>query len=1044
MADPVTSKAAKTPPLVVLSPTRHAALVAALDAAVAADPALAGARSLLLTPLTMLEALARDAVGALGDDVLAAERLRLLLALAATQMPALTAFRDVLGDSTPSSGISSSFPIPALAAAAIPCDDAVVHAGALVIVALAAGRVGKSTGLADPLLNNVLATALAAGPAEAVSRAIASGMGTDQVRALLAGLAAGHNGEDRRLSAVIATFLADACERARWACLETLFTQVRRDVAGSTWDAAGTGGIVEVDPRAACPGQPVSIRVEPVDDGPIIFLRTSATPETPLDAAHFLPLLEAKAASVVFAAQGRRSVARLADAVDAQTGVVTVTVPAGAHGGWVGFADPALLAETNDDRSALREQWDERNTGEPALRCAPVPIAAIPLLRNPPTPPRSPQARFDGGAPVILAASISPPVADPGGELRLKWRVQGATSVHVDPRPGVVEAEGEATVKAPEDRAHAEFVLVCESGCGDPLRRRLRARVRVRIRAIAADQPERTALALKLVGTPGKANVNVRLSSFAAAPARPLVAGEAFQLTATLSAADARGRAELRIGDEAKAMKLEGGKATITLPGRYAVDGLAGTVVFRAPDGEIDDRRDFGPLAFVTLRQRRLMVIRPGLATRDLHRVAAGEVARALDEARRTLAMEIDAAEPVWADDEELSLTEPADGPDVTATADLLERLHALAARTPGREDALWVAVVPKPPKSEFLRVEPAEAARAVAVCTPGALARLLDAELPAAEARVTRLRIAGTVDGASSIRLQPLRVEDRAAGPGARVESGLRAVALDAQGRVRASRAVRLLTADRPARLFVLLPITSDVTDLEIRIDDGQPPLPAMDPYGFGALCGDGSRDNPLALRRIHRSEGQPEVSGVETQGDGLAFEYGHTRSARSSIVVEAGGARGWGTVLRLQPCQEAGTLPVDRLRLRDDDRIRVAATDGWNTDFAPDVGLPIPRTPPFSVAARHAGGLRFWADVDEGGEPSIAWTLRELDGTGEVVGETAFEGTLVTVPRDFPGGDLTLTVVRGETAVSDTRTISRDGRVDCRRTELPEDAHA
>jgi hypothetical protein len=1035
MADPVTSKAAKTPPLVVLSPTRHAALVAALDAAVAADPSLAGARTLLLAPLDMLQALARDAVGALGDDVLAAERLRLLLALAATQMPPLTAFREVLGDPDASSA-ASHLGSALLDVPAVPCDDAVVHNGALVIVALAAGRVGKSTSLADPLLNNVLVTALAAGPAEALARALASGMEPAQLRALLAGLTSGGNAQDRRLSAVIATFLADACERARWACLEQLFTQVRGDVAGVTWDAAGTGGIVDVDPRTACPGQPVAIRVEPVPDGgPIIFLRAQPTaPEPPRDSAHVLPLLADRTASVVFAGQGRRSVARLPDAVDLQTGVVTVTVPAGAHVGWLGFADPALLAASNSAREELRQEWADRNTSDPVLRGAPVPVESIPLLRAPPTPPRSPQARFDGGAPVIVSASISPAVADPGGELRLAWRVQGG-AVHIDPRPGKVPNEGEIRVKAPEDHASAEFVLVCE-GCGDPLRRTLRSRVRVRIRSVAADQPERAAgVALKLVGSAAAASsVNVRFSALAAAP-QPLVAGEPVVVTATLNAADARGRPELVIDGETKGMKLDGATATITLPGRYAVDGLTGTVVFRAPDGEIDDRRDFGPIAFVTLRTRRLMVIRPGLLTRDLHRVDGDEVARAVEEARRALAMEIEADEPVWVDDEELSLAAAADGPDVSATTDLLERLHALAARTPGREDALWVAVVPRP-ENDFLRVEPAEAARAVAVCTPGALARLLDAELPEAEARVLRLRIAGTVDGGGSVRLQPLRVEDRAAGPGARVASGLRAVALDAQGRVRASRPVRLLTADRPARLFVLLPITNDATDLEIRVDDGQPPLPGMD-YGFGSilggLCDDGSRSDPRLVRRIHRSDGKPTVSDVELgDADALAFEYDHTRSARASIVVEAGGSGVWGTILRLGACQQAGTLPAGRLRLGEDDRVRVAATDGWNTDFAPDAGLPISQTAPFRVAARHAGGLRFWADADGTGDPIATWSFG---------GETA-TGSFVTLPEGFTG-ELTMSVERNEQVATDTRTISAGGRVDCRRTELSEVDH-
>ncbi len=1051
MPNPVRTKTAKPEPLVVLNPVRFSALVAALDAAVADDPSLAAARGLLLTPLTLLESLGRDAPGALGDDVLAAERLRLMLALAATHMPPLTAFRDVLGgDAKTGTTVSAA----ALAVPPIPCDDAVVHNGALVVIALAAGRVGKGTGLAEPLVSNVLVTALAAGPAEAVSRAIASGMGAGQVKALLAGLAHAENGQDRRLSAVIATFLADGCERARWACLEALFTQVRIDVARNVWDAAGSGGIVSVEPRIACPGDRITLRVErqerprPHKSGnatvPVLAI---GTPEATLDAEHFLKRLEKREASVVFASQGFRSVARLPDEVDPKKGTVVVTVPANARVGWLGFADPRLLEHTNRDRQALREKWSERNEREPALRGAPVPVESIPLLRNPPTPPRSPLARFDGGTPIILDASITPAVVDPGAELRLRWRVQGGKGVRIDPKPGTVAAEGEAVVAAPTDSVRAEFTLVGDNTCGDPVTRALQARVRVVIQSVVAEQPDRAApLPLKLVGAGAASQVKVRFNALAAgAPAQPLVAGEPFELTATLNAADARGRADLLLGDEVKPMKLEGARATITLPGRYAVDGLTGTVVFRAPDGEIDDRHDFGPLRFVILRSRRLMVIRPAVLGRDLDRVPAAEVDQAIDDARRALGMEIEAGEPAWIDDEELTLASPADGPEVTGTTDLLERLHALAARTVGLEDALWVALVPKPLEKDFQRVEPAEAARALVVCTPGALQAVLDAEPPAAEPRVSRLRISGSVDGAGSVRLQPLRVEDRAAGPGARVESGLRAVALDAQGRVRASRPVRLLTAHRPARLFVLLPVTDDVVDLEIRIDDGLPPLPSPDPYGygsaFGAFFGSGLGGNLMALRRIHRSEGAPHLDDVEIGGGMLTFDYNHTRSARASFVVEAGGERGWSTVLRLGPCRDRAPLPLSRLALAEGDRLRVAATDGWNADLAPDRGLAVTGRAPFRVAARHAGDLRFWADFDEGGAPTVVWTLAPDDGAPEPP-HPEVRAPFVAVPDDFRG-TLTLSVTRGTTTVTDTRTISAGGRVDCRRTEHPEEAH-
>ncbi len=1019
--------------LVVLDPRRHEALLGALDAAVAQDPALDGARALLLAPLSLLEALAKDAGGALGDDVLAAERLRLLLALAATQVPPLAAIRAVMGDGGNASLFAASVP-------AVPCDDGVVDMGGLVIVALAAGRVGMPAGLAEPLINNVLGLAIAAGPAEALARSLAAGMSVSQVKALLAGLGGrSDNGQDRRLSASIASFLTDPCERARWACLELLFEYVVSDVIATTWDAAGTGSIVEVEPRDACPGTPVTLRVEPlIGDGPILFLAAGEVPasaERALDSAHFLPLLEEELAEVVFSAQGHPSVSQLPGVVDAAAGTIGVIVPEGAHAGWIGFADPALRERSNRGREALRLAWSERNDTLPALRGGPVPVESIPLLPWPPTPPRSPQARFDGGAPVVLEASLAPGVVDPGGALRLSWRVAGARAVSIEPKQGAVEAEGHLEIRAPEDHSRAAFVLVVQGACGGPVRRELAARVRVRIRRVDVAQPGRVpAVPLRIVGGSNPARsqppsaVNVRGADLRVS-GPVLVEGVEAQVAALLSAADAPGHADLLIGETRIGMRVEAGCATAALPGKLAVDGLTGTVVYRGPDGEIEDRRDFGPIRFAPLRTRSLVVVRPAAVGRELRRVSAGDVVEAVEEARSYRGIDVQASEPAWIDDAELSLDGAAEGRDVPVTLEILERLNALAARCPGFEESIWVAVVPTPPTSrEFFRMEPAEGARAVAVSTPGALGDLLDAEPPSAAPRTTRLRIVGTLEGDGSVRLQPLRVEERGAGSGAPFATDLRAVGLDRAGRVRSSAPVRAMTGDRPARAVVLLPVSDDVVALELR-REGAP--------RFHAFCDDEESAVP-PVRRVDRLTGAPELTEVEMDGERITFGYDHSGSAHSSATIEVGSERGWSPVLRLRGCQDSAEIPFSRLTVGELDRVRVAATDGWNADTAPDdPGEPIHAVIPVRrVAARHAGGFRFWADFDSSGEVEVAWTF----------GDRSTAGPLATVPADYRG-PVVLTIGGGTAIESvpssarDTRTIGADGRVDDRSTVPAED---
>jgi hypothetical protein len=261
-------------------------------------------------------------------------------------------------------------------------------------------------------------------------------------------------------------------------------------------------------------------------------------------------------------------------------------------------------------------------------------------------------------------------------------------------------------------------------------------------------------------------------------------------------------------------------------------------------------------------------------------------------------------------------------------------------------------------------------------------------------------------------------------------------------------------MTDDRPARAVVLLPVTDDVVAVELR-REGAP--------SFYLYCDDPELAAP-PVRRVDRLPGAPEVLDVEREADGdrVTFGYDHSGSARSQGVIEIGSdERGWSPVLRIRGCADHADIPLGRLTISDEDELRVAATDGWNADTGPDDPddvIPISRASR-RVAARHAGGLRFWADFDGQGGEEVTWEMGDVTETG----------MLVTIPPDYRG-DVTLIVRDGgiiiestptgsggdsggdsddgesegpddDGAVSDTRTIGADGRVDDRSTLLPED---
>ena len=942
----------------------------ALNDAVALDASLSSARTALLTPLRLLDAMAVEAEAALGDDVLAQERLRLLISLAEPHAPPVSLMRSMLATTASSSSAGAS-PAPGIAAISVttppatpPCEPCLLHLGCLTILGLAAGRVGLSVGLAEPMLNNVLGLAIAAGPAETLTRAIATGMSTAQLAAVLSSFTP-RDSSSRTVSTAVASFLTNPCEAARWRCLDAVFQQIQRDVISTPWDAAGSGSISNVEPANACTGEVITLQLDP---------RPDDTDPNPLNGAFYLPLLEKKEAWVLFASETRRPIARRALAVDLETGAVQVRVPSDAIGGWIGFTDPKSVETSNEARLQLRAEWEKRNAAV-CLKNAPVPTNAIPLLNALPTPPRTPGGQFSGGEPVISHAAMKPGVVTIGETIEFSWRIEGATDIKIEPSVGSTEPSGSVRITASPDHSIIERVITATNSCGQSTDTRVRARVRARIDEFTLTQN---------------------------GEAEPLVAGQSLDLRAAISPPDARGPFAVVAGRWVRLTRPVNGQVNVEIPGHVVVDGLVGTLRLLSPDNRIDDERTFGPLRFVAQQQRTVVLVRPGVVGRAFRRATPSEAEGALETAGRRHAQAVRIVEPAWIDDEDLTCLAQPDGPDVPETLRLLERLNILAARHAGLEDALWLAVVPPQQRDEqgFFCIAPAEGARAVAVATPDHIDQLLQSPMPELAPRTQRLRVIGIIGADLSVRIEHLRLEERAAGTGAPVGTDLSVFGMIGKD-IRSSHPIRVMSRLRPARIVALMPVTNEFDAMIVARSEF-----------------DG--DARLALRRIQRVSGKPEVDSALLNEETLSWDYAHSGSARARFTVEVGVDGFWSPIAVVGGCTDSVELALGRIAAAaQPERVRVVASDGWNTDATFAVLLP-ETVPQHRVLIRAAGQGRYWADLDfddpEMNEEQIVWTFGRIEKTGfQAQAPVGFTGE-ITVTVNGPEGELSDRRTAGE----------------------------
>jgi hypothetical protein len=483
-------------------------------------------------------------------------------------------------------------------------------------------------------------------------------------------------------------------------------------------------------------------------------------------------------------------------------------------------------------------------------------------------------------------------------------------------------------------------------------------------------------------------------------------------------------------------------RCSIEIPAELVDEKLVGSVRVLGPDGEVDDQARFGPFEFVERQRRKVVLVRPAVVGRSFARVSAAAAGRALSAAAARLGLAIQRFEPALLADAEVTLPALPAGEDMPATVALLETLNVLAARNPGLEDALWLAVVPGEDGAAFADVEPADAAVAVGVCTLNGVEEALLEPLDRPQARTLRLRVVGSLDPDGAIRLDPLRVEERSAGQGSPLQSDL-ALHLLAGPALRARQALRLQSDARPTRFVALLPLGADVDVLEVREDVPTPRLRAL-----RHLVGGADR-LPLRLvstprpridfdvprtptrRRVVRPPGAPELSKVKVADGKATWSYAHSASARSAFTVEISRGDAWSPIAFCGHCSESVELPLELItRSGESERVRVVAVDGWNAHASRPASLKLPLGEHRAIA-RNDGGRLLWADLDFDAEEfdpeSVRW---RLDGSERT-------GMTLLLPARYTG-EVELRVDTGTDVFEDRRNV-RDGRVLPRGAQPP-----
>ncbi|HEY6911654.1 MAG TPA: hypothetical protein VI356_19910 [Myxococcales bacterium] len=939
------------------------AVLGRVDAAVSAGKIGAAQRDLLVRPVQLLQFMADETPAALGDDVLAQERLRALLYLSAPWAALVDETQRILK-------AFDHKKMPPLSYAA-----GVLHHGALVLLGVAAVRVAVAEPLVKLFARTVQGVALLCAGAETLGRLEPRGPTGDTLGAMVRELVERDGGQPGDAS-VLRPVQSDPVERGRWVTLNNLMRHVV-DLAGEkpgAWDGAFSM-VSEVTPNVAVAGETIELALTaPIVEGGL---------EIPASL------------HVVFAAPGARPIEPITRPKFVG-GKLVVEVPAGAAPGWIGFSDDNRVARSHEFRLQLREQLKEFGVVA-RLDDAPIPVELIDPYAPPPgaptplflaAPPRTSGNRFYGGTPEI-SAELTPSSVDAGGTLVLKWESQAATEVEKEPGGEKLPSSGTISLAAPMQDGEVRITLT-------PILRRGDQVLRGKAVELSATAGTRAAIA----------DVVVRQNGHQ----QPYFFGAPLDVEVLLLPETARAQGVLIVdGISIKSSADDPpGTVTFSIPAEQLRDVTRFTVALTGGEVSSDRRRDMkvrvDPGQSVTLVAFRPTVLGDDGAEET---VSSDELEAALGAARGA-GFTVRVVELPFVPDALAVLPRPVASGDDPLVGELLEALSAAAMRSPGFENALWAVLVRRPfgapdePPIELLasvRREialprsfaslSAEGAQAVGVASLDGLSGLMAAAFPSdrtvSQARdrivADRLRLVGQVLPGERLVMETPRQERRGTGPGAPADTRLVAVALDGRGRELSHTPLRAVSADRPAWLTELLPVTAEMARVELRLDDGT------------ELC------------RFVRLNNRPQLTGVSLQDGELQWTYRHPDGAVPRLTVELvqllgdGGNEGEIAVpfFTADACGNTATLPLGRVRSAD--AVRLVASDGWNSASADIEGSEIDNEQP--LVLRQLGGGGFWADA--AGLDIQAWRVNGMEQVGE--DGKALRTQVVHLPPDLRG---------------------------------------
>lgn len=429
-----------------------------------------------------------------------------------------------------------------------------------------------------------------------------------------------------------------------------------------------------------------------------------------------------------------------------------------------------------------------------------------------------------------------------------------------------------------------------------------------------------------------------------------------------------------------------------TASNRYA-GGAPSSNTFNIASAKWDDDRP---------RASALVLFRPAIVESEGDRVEIGGMQKAGLRLLASHGRGLSAIELPWIEDRLAVLSTAIRSQDDPRIARLLGRLSRAALQTPGFEQALWLMVVPG--QDPIAVSKPAEAAAAVAVATLSGLPALFEelarvAWRPADRTAMQRLRVVGHIDQHAGLCVDDSRIEaaPRLVGPGATVDSGYVAVAVDSTDHDLHSQPITCLTSDRPSGFELLFPITPEVAAVELR----------------------NSRRTVAAIRR---TDGAPEIVGPgrtthahrpELRREVLHWQYRHPLGLRSRPMVEVSRDGVWAAFTELDACRDEEVLPLHRLQQID--QMRIVASDGWHATERSFQGRVNGRPP---VVARRVNDTQWWADV--GDSWSVIWHVPGLapQRTRALAVPEGTVGTVKLVATDEKTGEI----------VTDERPLRRE----------------